>query len=115
MVAPSAASSIDSPDFPKRRVHADHADQRLVCRLILSRALGNKRGITCAKLREKRNDFRLLFVLTRHVLSGGVDASEGARGLHHVVGPGVAPLDVSGVHLAEHLQLPVTKQVVGTS
>lgn len=44
-------------------------------------------------------------MLTRHVLSGGVDAGEGTGGLHHVVGSGVAPLDVSGVHLAVHLSM----------
>lgn len=43
-------------------------------------------------------------LLTRHVLSGGVDAGEGTSGLHHVLGPGVTPLDVGGVHLAEHLE-----------
>lgn len=45
----------------------------------------------------------LTLALTRHVLSGGVDAGEGASGLHDVVRARIAPLDVSGVHLAEHL------------
>lgn len=51
--------------------------------------------------------------LTRQVLSGGVDAGEGASGLHHVVRARVAPLDVSGVHLAEHLVTRSCRVVIG--